>query len=64
MAPAELERIILQHSEVMDAAVIGIPDEMAGELPKAFVVKRPGSLVTEDEIANFLNGKSRAGQLC
>ena len=37
--------------------MVGIPDEMAGELPKAYVVKRAGSSVTEEEVANFLHGK-------
>lgn len=56
VAPAELESIILEHPEVTDAAVIGVPDDLAGELPKAYVVKRPDSSVTEQEIADYLNG--------
>jgi len=41
--PAELEAILLSHPKVADAAVIGIPDEEAGEIPKGFVVLRePG----------------------
>jgi len=51
-----LEHIILQHPEVADAAVVGIPDEIAGELPKAYVVKKVGSSVTEEDVANFLHG--------
>jgi 4-coumarate--CoA ligase len=47
---------LLTHPDVSDAAVVGIPDEMAGELPKAFVVKRPGSDVTEKDIERFVNG--------
>ncbi len=38
IAPAELEALLLTHPAVADAAVIPIPDEEAGELPKAFVV--------------------------
>jgi acyl-CoA synthetase (AMP-forming)/AMP-acid ligase II len=38
VAPAELEAILITHPEVADCAVVGIPDEEAGELPKAFVV--------------------------
>jgi acyl-CoA synthetase (AMP-forming)/AMP-acid ligase II len=36
--PAELEALIITHPEVADVAVIGVPDEEAGELPKAYVV--------------------------
>jgi acyl-CoA synthetase (AMP-forming)/AMP-acid ligase II len=36
--PAELEALIVSHPEVADVAVIGVPDEEAGEVPKAFVV--------------------------
>jgi acyl-CoA synthetase (AMP-forming)/AMP-acid ligase II len=40
VAPAELEAILLAHPSVADAAVIPIPDEEAGEVPKAYVVAR------------------------
>jgi acyl-CoA synthetase (AMP-forming)/AMP-acid ligase II len=42
VAPAELEAIVLTHSSVADCAVIASPDPEAGEVPKAFVVLRPG----------------------
>jgi acyl-CoA synthetase (AMP-forming)/AMP-acid ligase II len=38
VAPAELEALIVNHPDVADVAVIGVPDEECGELPKAFVV--------------------------
>lgn len=38
--PAELETLLLTHPEILDAAVIGIPDERCGELPMAFVVRK------------------------
>ena len=41
VAPAELEALLLTHPAVADAAVIGMPDEEAGEVPKAFVVLKP-----------------------
>ena len=53
MAPAELEAVLLSHPDVLDAAVIGIPDGEAGELPKAFIVKRRGSL-TESDVTKFV----------
>ena len=42
VAPAELEALLLSHPSVADAAVIGVPDEAAGELPRAYVVLKPG----------------------
>jgi 4-coumarate--CoA ligase len=51
--PAELEALLVSHPKVADAAVIGIPDEEAGELPKAFVVRAPGAEVTEQELMDF-----------
>jgi acyl-CoA synthetase (AMP-forming)/AMP-acid ligase II len=40
VAPAELEGVLCAHPAVADAAVVGIPDDTAGEVPKAFVVAR------------------------
>ncbi|MGF1597813.1 MAG: AMP-binding protein [Acidimicrobiales bacterium] len=48
--PAELEALIVTHPKVADVAVIGVTDEEAGELPKAFVVPVPGETITLDEI--------------
>ncbi len=54
VAPAELEALLLTHPAVADAAVIGRPDEEAGEIPIAFVVLRPGSEATESDIKAFV----------
>jgi len=48
VAPAELEALLIAHPKVADVAVIGIPDEEAGELPKAFVVAGDGDLDHEE----------------
>lgn len=50
MAPAELEAHILTHPHVADCAVIQVPDERAGEVPKAFVVKATGVTVGDDAL--------------
>jgi long-chain acyl-CoA synthetase len=58
IAPAEIESLLMEHPAVMDSAVIGIPDDEAGELPKGFVVIRKGHEdVTPDDILVFANGK-------
>lgn len=43
VAPAELEAHLLAHPAVSDVAVVAIPDNRAGEVPKAIVVKAPGA---------------------
>lgn len=55
--PAELEAVLLTHPGVKDAGVIGVPDENAGELPFAFVVRQPKSNVTKEELQKFVAGK-------
>ena len=57
IAPAEIEALLMEHPAVMDSAVIGVPDDEAGEAPKGFVVLRPGQEATPDEIMAFANGK-------
>ncbi|MDO7657008.1 MAG: 4-coumarate--CoA ligase family protein, partial [OM182 bacterium] len=55
--PAELEALLVTHPSVADAAVIGIPDDEAGELPKAFVVLKEGENVSADDIKQFVAAK-------
>ncbi|XP_033217623.1 4-coumarate--CoA ligase 1-like [Belonocnema kinseyi] len=57
VAPVELEAILLTHPLIKDAAVVGLPDEDAGELPFAFVVKEPASNLTAEEVVNYVNAK-------
>jgi acyl-CoA synthetase (AMP-forming)/AMP-acid ligase II len=52
--PAELEAVLLTHPAVVDAAVIGLPDVEAGEVPVAFVEIRPGHHVSEEAIASYV----------
>lgn len=49
VAPAELEAHLLAHSAVADCTVIPVPDDQAGERPKAFVVKKPGGALEESD---------------
>ena len=56
VAPAELEGILLSHPQIADVAVVGVDDEWAGEVPKAFVVLKSGD-VSETEIHDFMSSK-------
>ena len=47
---SEVENAIYEHPGVLQAAVIGLPDERWGELVTAVIVRKPGAEVTEDEI--------------
>ncbi|GKU92736.1 hypothetical protein SLEP1_g6425 [Rubroshorea leprosula] len=55
VAPAELEAMLIAHPNIHDAAVIGLKDEAAGEVPVAFVVRSNGSQITEDEIKQYIS---------
>lgn len=53
VAPAELEALLLTHASIADAAVIGVNDADGNEIPKAFLVRQPGTpdLTAEDVMA-------------
>ncbi|KAJ4960155.1 hypothetical protein NE237_020065 [Protea cynaroides] len=54
VAPAELENLLQSHPDIIDAAVIPYPDEEAGQVPMAFVVRRRQSTVDEVQIMEFI----------
>jgi acetyl-CoA synthetase len=54
VGPAELESVLVQHSAVAEAAVIGKPNPAIGELIKAFVVLKPGSHADEETKTQIL----------
>ncbi|MDR3448588.1 MAG: long-chain-fatty-acid--CoA ligase [Alphaproteobacteria bacterium] len=61
--PAEVERVILQHPDVTQAAVIGIPDDVWGEAVKAIIVPVSDATATEGEIKAFCRERL-AGYKC
>jgi long-chain acyl-CoA synthetase len=55
--PREIEDVLYEHPAVKLCGVIGKPDPVAGEIPKAFVVLKGGTTATKKEIINFVNGR-------
>mmetsp|Transcript_115564 Transcript_115564/g.201105 ORF Transcript_115564/g.201105 Transcript_115564/m.201105 type:complete len:444 (-) Transcript_115564:368-1699(-) len=54
VAPAELEDVLLKHPMVADVAVIPRKDEVAGEVPRAYVVLKPKCSVSAEELQSFV----------
>jgi long-chain acyl-CoA synthetase len=55
--PREIEDVIYEHPAVKICAVVGKPDPVASEIPKAFIVLKEGKTATADEIKEFVNSK-------
>lgn len=55
--PAEVERVLLEHPEVKEVAVIGVKDKEWGERVMAVVIPKEGKEPTEEEILSFCKGK-------
>ena len=49
----EVEAALFAHPDIIDAAVIGVPNEKYGEVVKACIVKKEGSDLTEEDVINF-----------
>jgi fatty-acyl-CoA synthase len=57
IASSEVERVLYEHSAVLEAAVVGRPDDRWGEVPVAFVVVHPGASVTPDALVEHCAGQ-------
>jgi fatty-acyl-CoA synthase len=57
VAPAEVEAVLNAHPSVMQSQVVGVPDARLGEVPAAFVVPRPGTSLSEDEIVGWCRSR-------
>ena len=61
--PAEVENALMNHEDILDAAVVGIPDDKWGEAVKAFVVLKEGADLKDDEIISYVRTQI-AGYKC
>ena len=52
--PAEIERILLKHPKIKEAAVLGVADRFKGEVPKAFIVLKENQRLIKSEIIKYL----------
>ena len=53
VSSVEVEKVLYSHPAVLEAAVIAVPDDKWGEVPKAFVTLRPGESLTVRELSDF-----------
>lgn len=56
VVPTNIEKHLVSHPAVADAAVVGFPHEIDGEHPMAFVVLKDGHQATEEELVSFIAG--------
>lgn len=57
IGPEEIEMTLASHPAVSDVGVIGVPDEVRGQIAKAFVVLKPGANVTPQELIDYCKGR-------
>jgi len=57
VAPGEIEAFLLSHPDVAQAFVVGVRDPLANEVAVAYVIRRPGGRVTEDELRAWCKGR-------
>jgi acyl-CoA synthetase (AMP-forming)/AMP-acid ligase II len=62
LSPGEIEDVLLEHPDVLDCAVVGVPDEQWGEAVAAVIVPKPGRQPSEDELRAFVTGRLRSSR--
>ena len=60
--PSEVEKMLERHPAVEQACVVAVPDDIKGTKPVAFVIKKPGAVVSEDEIKQYALANAPAYQ--
>tara|TARA_R110002020_G_scaffold87061_22_gene215100 strand:+ start:6349 stop:7833 length:1485 start_codon:yes stop_codon:yes gene_type:complete len=58
--PAEVERVLNEHEDVLEAAVISMPDDKWGEVGAAFIIVRPGSVLDPTELRSWSRARLAA----
>jgi len=58
--PIEIENLLYENPKVLEASVVAIPDERLGEIPKAYIVLKPGEIATEQEIMDYVKERLAA----
>ena len=51
--PCDIEDVLTQHEDILEAACIGVPDEKSGEAVKVFVVPQPGHAISTDQVIGY-----------
>ncbi|HDP80160.1 MAG TPA: long-chain fatty acid--CoA ligase, partial [Spirochaetes bacterium] len=51
--PVEVDKVLMEHPEILEACTIGVPDPYRGETIKSYVVRRPGSSIGADAVIAF-----------
>lgn len=57
IGPEEIEVTLAEHPAIQDVGIIGVPDEVRGQIAKAFVVLKPGTSVKPEELIEWCRGK-------
>lgn len=55
--PVEIEEVLYEIPEILEAAVVGVPHEIYGEVPKAFIVLKEGKSLTEEDVYSHCKKK-------
>lgn len=58
--PIEIENLLYENPKVLEASVVAVPDERLGEIPKAYIVLKPGETATEQEIMDYVKERLAA----
>lgn len=66
--PVEVEEVLYEMDEILEAAVVGIPHEVYGEVPKAFIVLKKNRILTETDVLDFCKKRlakyKRPAEIC